>query len=80
MTAPTSAPNRSDARNRAWRSLLQGLGIDVAVAVVLVMSTAVTNLEWSRGFWVTLSLSLAKTVIQSIVAYFMRLLVPPAKS
>lgn len=79
MTSPVPAAVRTDAKHRAYRTVLQGLGIDVAVGVVLVLSTAVADIHWTREYWVLLGLSLAKTVIQTVVAYFMRLLVPPDK-
>lgn len=66
-----------DARKRALRSFAWGLGIDVSVAVVLVLATAVNVIEWTRQYWVTLGLTLAKTVIQSGVAYLARKLLPP---
>jgi hypothetical protein len=69
----------ADARNRALRTVLQGLVLDVSVAVVLVLATSVGDLHWTRAYWLTLGLTLAKTVIQSGVAYAMRKLIPPGK-
>jgi hypothetical protein len=74
-TAPVSTER--DARSRALRSFTWGLLIDVTVAVVLVLSTAFTNIEWTREYWVTIGLSVAKSVLQAAVAYVARRVLPP---
>ena len=68
---------KSDAKDRAWRTLLQGLAIDVAVTLVLFLYTATASIEWTKAYWTLLGLSLAKTVIQTAVSSLMRRLVPP---
>ncbi len=68
---------QADARNRAWRTLLQGLGYDVATAVVLVLVVTVGDLQWTRAYWLTVGLAVAKSVVVSAVSYFARLLVKP---
>lgn len=68
---------QADARNRAWRTLVQGLGYDVATAVVLVLVATVGDLQWTRAYWITLGLAVAKSAVLSGVAYFARLLVKP---
>ncbi len=70
---------KADARQRTVRTVLQGLAIDVSVAVVLVLAVAFTSIDWTRTYWIALGLSLARTVLQAGVAYAMRLLVPPAR-
>lgn len=80
MTEPISGPAATaDAKNRSWRTVLQGLAIDVSTGVVLVLAVAVTDLVWTRAYWLALGLSLARTIVQAIVAYFFRLLVPPGR-
>jgi len=69
-----------DARDRSWRTLIQGLGIDVATAVVLTMAALLTDVNWTWAFWGALGLAVAKSVIQAAVAFFMRLLVKPKTS
>lgn len=69
-------PN-SDARNRAWRTLLQGLGIDVAVAVAAVLMPLVTNIEWTQAFWTGVAALVGKSVVQAVVAFVARKVVPP---
>ena len=62
-----------DARNRALRSFLQGLAIDVAVAVCLVLTTVLIDANgWDEIEWSLLGFSLAKTVAQTIAAFVMR--------
>jgi hypothetical protein len=79
VTAPAAAPVsvKQDARIRATRSFMWGLLIDVTVAVVLVLSTALTTLVWTKEYWVALGLSLAKSVLQAAVAYVARRVLPP---
>lgn len=67
----------SDASDRAWRTFLQGLGIDVAIAVTLVLAVAFTKIEWTPVYWAGLGSSLGRTVLQSAVAYVMRVFVKP---
>lgn len=67
----------ADARNRAWRTLLQGLGIDVAVAVVAVLTPLLTNIEWTAAFWAGVAALVGKSVVQAIVAFVARKVVPP---
>lgn len=76
-TAPPDPDVRADARNRSFRSLVQGLALDVAVAVVLVLTTAFTAIEWTPEYWKLLGLTVAKSVLQSGASYWMRILVKP---
>lgn len=68
---------QTDARNRAWRTLLQGLGIDVAAALVLVLAPALSSVEWTPAYWQALGLLAAKSVLQAVVAFVARKVVPP---
>ena len=64
---------RRDARNRALRSFLQGLAIDLAVAIALVLSAAFGDANgWSDFEWQLLGFTAAKTVVQTGTAYLMR--------
>ena len=69
-------PN-SDARNRAWRTFIQALGIDVATAVAAVLVVALTDIQWTQDFWIGIGLLAAKTAVQTVVAYVGRKAVPP---
>lgn len=70
-------PQGADARNRAWRTLAQGLLLDVGVAVALLLAVALADVQWTRAYWIALGASLGRTVAQTGVAYVMRHLKPP---
>lgn len=73
MTKAELGRLREDARNRALRTFLTGLGIDVAVGVALVLVTYVGPLGgWDEFQWTVLSFSLVKSVIQAVGAYILR--------
>lgn len=67
----------TDAEDRGWRTLLQGLAIDMATAIVLSLAVLMSGIDWTWAFWGVIGSNVAKSVIQSVVAYFMRLLVKP---
>lgn len=67
----------ADARNRAWRTLMQGLLIDVAAALVLVLTPALTTVEWTPAFWAGVAALAGKSVLQAVVAFVARKVVPP---
>lgn len=71
---------RHDAAERSLRSLAQGLALDILVAVVLVLATAVGDIEWTPTYWKLLGLTLAKSVIQAGVSYLMRMFVAPRQA
>lgn len=66
-----------DAKNRAWRTVAAGLAIDVATALVIVLLPLVSSVEWTDTYWITLASLAGKSVVQSVIAYFFRLLVKP---
>jgi hypothetical protein len=68
---------QSDAKDRAWRTLIQGLLLDLSVAIVLVLAPAVSAVEWTSEYWTALGLLVAKSAVQSLVSYLMRTLVKP---
>ena len=67
----------ADAKDRSWRTLLQGLGIDVATGIVVTLAVALTDIEWTREYWLLLGSGVAKSALQAAVSFFMRLLVKP---
>jgi hypothetical protein len=67
----------SDARNRAFRTFVQGLGVDVGTAVCLALSVGLTDVRWTSAFWAALALSVGKTVVTSAVSYVARKALPP---
>ena len=75
----TTTPTQVDARNRAFRTFIQGLGIDIAVGiatVLLVWLPEADITDWQA--WTILAVAVAKTLIQTVAAYVMRLKVAPA--
>lgn len=69
-----------DASNRAVRSFIQGLAIDVAVAVAMWAVTVVNDAaEWGDVQWAIVGFTLAKTLVQSVAAYVMRRYLDPSK-
>jgi hypothetical protein len=76
---PVPPSREADARNRAWRTLWQQLGIDVLVAVVLAVGPQLIgqNTAWTKDYLTTLGVLAAKTAIATVVAYVARKVVPP---
>lgn len=62
-----------DAVNRAVRTLWTGVGIDVLVAVALVIGTTVATADgWGAIEWALVSYSVFKSAVQAIVSYIAR--------
>lgn len=63
----------ADAKNRSTRSFVQGLAIDLAVAVALVLYNIFDSANaWSAMDWAAIGFSLSRTVVQSGASYIMR--------
>ena len=76
-----STPTQTDARNRAARTFAQGLGIDVAVGLVMVLLIWLPEADIStRQAWTALGVTVAKTLLQTVAAYVMRLKVAPVNT
>lgn len=70
---PAQRTTEKDARNRAYRTLLQGLAFDVGAAVCIVLYTAFSAAEgWGDIQWALLGFTLAKTFAVSGLSYLMR--------
>lgn len=69
-----------DGRNRAARTFIQGLLIDVLAAVMLVLVPAIngSDFAWSAAFWLTLLGLVAKSALVAAVSYIARQVTPPA--
>jgi hypothetical protein len=76
---PVPPSKEADARNRAFRTFVQQLGIDVVVAVVLAVGPQLIgqNTAWTKDYLTTVAVLAAKTAIATIVAYLARKVVPP---
>lgn len=69
---PTNAQRLEvDARNRALRTFVQGLAIDVAVAVAGLVY-AITSDPSGTIVWGVIGASVLRTAVQSAAAYVMR--------
>jgi len=71
---------RADAKDRAWRTLVQGLVVTVILAVVTAFGTAVAApdfdlLTWDS--WKAAATAAGAAVMISITAYIQRLISPP---
>ena len=63
------------AAKRGWQTLAQGLGIDVAVAVALVVATILPGVEtWDDvvRLWPAWLLLMVKSCVQALVAWVIR--------
>jgi len=61
----------NDARNRALRTFLQGLAIDLAVAVAAFVLANVDSITDRQGL-ILASAALAKTLVTTVASYVMR--------
>lgn len=74
-----SPTTRTDATDRAWRTLVQGLAIDIAVAIAAALLVWLPDADISTSeAWVVLGTTLAKTVLTAVASFVMRLKVDPA--
>jgi hypothetical protein len=66
-------PLTTDARNRALRTLLQGLATDVVAALILLLLPVVTAANgWGDFEWRVLGFLVCKTVAVTVLSYVMR--------
>ena len=80
ITAETSKGKElvvADARSRSWRTLVQGLAIDITVAVIAVLAMLTDMDPFAKETWILLGALVIKSVVTAIVSYFMRLKVTP---
>jgi hypothetical protein len=82
-TTPTTRRQaRQDAKNRAGRTLVQGLAVTALVAVAATVNGVVTT--WTGddvtngGAWVALGTSCVVSLLTAASSYVARLLAPPA--
>lgn len=77
--AEVQAHLREDGRNRALRTFLQGLGVDVGIAVALLVTTVLgESSEWGDLQWAALGFTLTKTVLVTVASYVMRVYMDPS--
>lgn len=70
---------RLDAANRAARTFMQGLALDVLAAAGMAVTSALadSHFAWSWQFWAVQGGLFGKTLLQTLAAYLMRLKFPP---
>ena len=72
MTA-TQVGLQVDAKNRATRAFVQGLAIDVLVALAVVVWTYLNSVDgWGAVQWSVLAFTVFKTLCQTAASYIMR--------
>jgi hypothetical protein len=74
---PTPLPKKQDAINRAVRTFIAGLWVDVATAVVGALVLMLGDVHWTKAWWVALGILLLKTAGTAAVSYVRRFLSPP---
>ncbi len=69
----------ADAKDRAVRTFIQGLAIDVLTALVLAVAPLLlsNDFAFTAAYWIIIGTSASKSVVQSVAAYFMRKFVSP---
>lgn len=77
---PAPADAGTDARNRAWRTLVQSLAVDVGAAVVLAVTPLLAGIEWKQSYWIAVGLLAARSAVTALVSWVARKVVPPATS
>lgn len=84
MTTPTTRASRHalkvDAKNRAWRTLLQGLATDVLVASAAALLAWLPDADITSGeAWTVIGLTLAKTALTTAASWVMRAKLDPSR-
>ena len=80
VTAVTAAGKElvvADARNRSWRTLLQGLLADLLIAFVAAIATLSGADPFVKETWIAFGVLLLKSFISAGISYVMRLRVAP---
>lgn len=77
---PVPADAATDAKNRAWRTLVQSLAVDVGAAVILAVTPLLANIEWKQSYWIAVALLAARSAVTALVSWVARKVVPPATS
>ena len=73
MSASSKRALTEDASNRALRTFLTGLAIDIAVGIALVLTTVFATANgWGDLETAVLTFSIAKSVVQSICSFVLR--------
>lgn len=69
----------ADAKNRAWRSLLIGLSIDVGIALVLGLVAAFDSANgWGDLQWGLVTFAVGKSLVQALGSFVLRRVIDPS--
>lgn len=80
VTAETSTGRElivADAKSRSWRTFVQGLAIDLFAALIALVSTLTNFDPFDKAAWTTVAALGIKTLIQTVMAYVMRMRITP---
>lgn len=81
MNALNTPSVETDAQVRAFRTFVQGVGVDVLAAIAVALTAAIAGgIEWTSAYWLALSLAVAKSAVVAIVSYLARKFVPPVNA
>ncbi len=73
MTEPTIEETKKDAFNRAARTFVQGLLVDLAITAVVFLFPVFTGADTLTAIqWAAVGLALAKTLIITVLSYLAR--------
>lgn len=75
---PTPKDARADARQRALRTFIQGLGATVVTTGTAWIVTNATGIEWTKAGVIVASVALGQTVATAVLSYVGRFLAPPS--
>ena len=67
----------ADAKNRSWRTFIQGLLIDVMFALGALVGTLSGLDPYAKQTWIILGALVIKTIIQAAISYVARLTITP---
>lgn len=68
---------KSDAVNRAVRTLIQNLLVDAGTGLGAVILLQINDVHWTKAWWLAFAGLLGKTVVVSGISYVGRFLVKP---
>ncbi|HEX2551060.1 MAG TPA: hypothetical protein VHK64_05660 [Nocardioidaceae bacterium] len=75
---PTPPSENADAKNRAWRTLLQSLAVDVVAALVVALTPVLSDVQWTKGYWLLVAGLAGRSVVTAGLSWVARKVLPPA--
>jgi hypothetical protein len=72
---------KSDALNRAWRTLYTGFILDALVLIGVGLNDLLTSADiTTQQFWITFGILVGKSLLTSLGSYLLRLKVAPKET